>query len=94
MIEALVGVPVILQALVFFFLGALGVGLPTMRTLSVIKGNYLQVIPFSLLGSVNLFIFTWLVVEKNWLFIICNSIGAAVAVSYIAYRESKKNEEK
>ena len=76
-------------ALAYFVLGLLGVGVPTLRTLSVIKGKYLLVIPLSLVGSINLFIFTWLVVEKDWLFIVCNSIGAAVAVSWIAYREAK-----
>lgn len=79
----------ILRAIGFFLLGVLGVGLPTIRTLNVIKGKYLLVIPISLIASVNMIVFTWLIVDKNWTFIIFNSLGAACSVSYIAYREGK-----
>jgi hypothetical protein len=73
-----------------FILGAMGVGLPTLRTMKVIEGSYATVFVLTLICSANLFIFTNVVVTKNYLFMICNAIGAAISVSYIAYREKKK----
>ena len=83
-----------LQITSFFLLGLLGVGLPTMRTLNVLRGKYWAVIPLSLAGSANMFIFTYFIIEKNWSFVIWNSIGAAVSVSYLAYREHLRREKR
>jgi hypothetical protein len=81
----------------YFFLGiligAVGIGLPTLRTLEVIKGHCLTVFLYSILASCAMFSFTVLVAGTNWPFMIGNVIGSAVSVTWIAYNEKKKLEE-
>jgi hypothetical protein len=69
------------------FLGAVGMGLPTLRTLEVIKGNYAKVFMYSMISSCSLFIFTQLVASHNVGFMIGNIVGASLSVTWIAYHE-------
>jgi hypothetical protein len=78
-----------LKCLFFMVWGFLGVGIPTLRTLHVIDGNYLKVFPLSIFASVNMYLFTYLVANQDYLFMIFNSIGAAFSVSYLAYKRYK-----
>lgn len=74
------------------FLGAMGLGLPTYRTLKVLDGSIKQVFILSILSSVCLMIFTTFVASHNMPFIIGNIVGSSVSVTYIAYLQKKKNE--
>ena len=78
----------------FFFLGILlgatGVGLPTIRTIQAMEGHYKKVFFVSLLASASMFLYMYLVVNLNYPFMAGNALGAAVSVSYIGYRRSKK----
>jgi hypothetical protein len=67
-------------------LGFMGVGLPTIRTIKTMEGHYYLVFFISLISSLNLFAFTYLVVAKNYYFMGGNMLGAALSVSMIAYR--------
>jgi len=80
---------IVLKIIGYFMLGLMGVGLPTIRTLKVIDGHYIQVFFIALLSTINLYIFTLLVITKDITFMIPNALGASVAVSYLAYRRKK-----
>jgi hypothetical protein len=70
-----------------FFLGAVGIGLPTLRTLEVIKGNYGKVFVYSVVSSCALFTFTQLVASGNFAFMLGNVLGSSLSVTWIAYHE-------
>ena len=70
-----------------FFLGAIGIGLPTLRTLEVIKGNYGKVFVYSFVSSCALFTFTQLVAAHNIGFMCGNVLGSSLSVTWIAYHE-------
>ena len=70
-----------------FFLGAVGIGLPTLRTLEVIKGNYAKVFIYSILSTASLYVFTYLVASSNFAFMLGNVLGSALSVTWIAYHE-------
>lgn len=71
-------------------LGAVGIGLPTYRTLKVIDGDYLQVFVLSTFASICLMTFTTLVASHNMPFMIGNVVGSSISVTYIAYLQKKK----
>lgn len=73
----------------FFIAGVLGVGLPTVRTLQVIEGKYLAIIPVSILCSMNMYILTFLVAKGDLTFMALNALGSTVSVSYLAYKKRK-----
>jgi hypothetical protein len=75
-------------------LGFIGVGLPTLRTLKTIKGDYLQVFFISLACSANLYAFTNFVVEQNYYFMTGNMFFAATSVALIAKTQQKTKEAK
>ena len=77
---------IVIKLILYFILGFLGVGLPTLRTMKVVDGEHLTVIPISLLSSANLYLFTILVANRDYTFMIVNSLGACLAVSLLAYR--------
>lgn len=70
-----------------FILGAVGIGLPTLRTLEVIKGNYGKVFVYSIVSTSCLYIFTQLVAASNYGFMFGNVLGSALSVTWIAYHE-------
>jgi len=74
-----------------FILGALGVGLPTLRILKVMEGKYVQAFFIALMATLNFYVFTNMIVEKNYKFMIANSIGAALSVSYLAFKRRAIN---
>lgn len=80
----------------WFFLGnligAVGIGLPTLRTLSVIKGDYVIVFIYSILASLSMLSFTTLVANGNVGFMIGNTLGSSISCTWIAYNEKKKRE--
>jgi len=69
--------------------GFFGVGLPTLRYLYVSKGNYLKVIPVNIISSLNFVLFTKMIVDDNYTFLILNVIGSSIAVFLLAHKESK-----
>lgn len=73
-----------------FFLGGVGIGLPTLRTLEVIKGNYGTVFLYSVISSCALFTFTQLVAAHNVGFMVGNVLGSSLSVTWIAYHEKHK----
>jgi len=70
-----------------FLLGAVGIGLPTLRTLEVIKGNYGKVFIYSIISTSCLYIFTQLVAAGNFGFMLGNVLGSSLSVTWIAYHE-------
>lgn len=70
-----------------FFLGAVGIGLPTLRMLEVIKGNYGKVFVYSIISTSALYVFTSLVAAGNVGFMCGNVLGSALSVTWIAYHE-------
>lgn len=70
-----------------FFLGAVGIGLPTLRTLEVIKGNYGKVFVYSIISTSCLYVFTQLVAASNFGFMFGNVLGASLSVTWIAFHE-------
>lgn len=75
-------------------LGAVGIGLPTLRTLRVIDGMYAQVFFYSVISSVCLFAFTQLVASHNIPFMVGNVLGSSLSVTWIAYNEKCKHDKK
>lgn len=71
-------------------IGAVGIGLPTLRTLSVIKGEFVIVFFYSILASMSMLSFTMLVANGNIGFMIGNTLGSALSVTWIAYNEKRK----
>ena len=71
-------------------LGFIGVGLPTLRIMKVMEGKFISVFFIGILSSISLYVFTNMVVLKNYPFMIANAIGAASSVSFLAWR--KQNE--
>lgn len=76
----------IVSVCVGLVLGFLGVGLPTLRTIWTMEGRFILVFFVCLFCTANLFIFTNLVVTKNYYFMAANAIGAALSVTLIAWR--------
>ena len=72
----------------YFLAGFFGVGLPTLRYLYVSKGNYIKVIPVNIISSLNFVLFTRMIVDDNWVFLVFNMIGSSIAVFIITYKES------
>lgn len=81
----------LVSMIVGLFLGLLGVGVPTMRMIKVMEGGWVVVFFLSLVATGNLYIFTNLVVAKNFYFMVANALGAALSVSILAYRRRNKN---
>jgi hypothetical protein len=73
----------------FFIAGVLGVGLPTIRTLQVIDGKYMAIVPVSIACSMNMYILTFLVAKGDLVFMALNALGSAVSVSYLAYKKRR-----
>lgn len=81
-------------ALIGLFLGLLGLGLPTLRQILVQEGHWIKVIPITVLASCSMYLFTYMVAEKDIPFMIGNTIGACIAISRLAYKQKKKLEKK
>ena len=79
-------------ALLGLALGFIGVGLPTLRTMKVIEGKPMSSFIIGLLSACSLFIFTNMVVLKNYPFMAANALGAAFAVAFLAYKNKKRVE--
>lgn len=77
----------------YFFLGILlgflGVGLPTLRTIKTMEGEFISVFFISLCASASMFLFMNLVVALNYPFMVGNALGAATSVSLIGYKRRK-----
>lgn len=56
----------------------------------MLEGEYLQVFLLHILASIMTVIFTILVVQKVIPFIIGNTIGGAIAVTYLSYKKHKE----
>ena len=72
------------------FLGFLGVGLPTLRTIRAMEGYFVSVFFISILASCSMFVFMYLAVSLNYPFMVGNALGAACSVSFIGYKRRKK----
>lgn len=71
-------------------LGFLGVGLPTLRTIKAMEGQFIFVFFISLVASISMFTFMVIVVSLNYPFMVGNALGAAISVSLIGYKRRKK----
>lgn len=78
------------QILLGLVMGFCGVGLPTIRTIQAMEGKYIRVFFVSLLATVNLYAFTRFAVKDNYWWMAANMLGAATAVSVIAYRRQNE----
>ena len=56
----------------------------------MLEGHYIQVFFIHILASLMLVVFTILVAKAVIPFIIGNTIGGALAVSYLSYKKGKK----
>jgi LytS/YehU family sensor histidine kinase len=77
----------LLVGLIFGFIGLL---LPNLRTIKMLEGNYIQVFFIHILASITLIIFTTLVAKGVIPFMIGNSIGGGLAVSYLSYKKKER----
>ena len=81
---------IISKLLLGFVLGFVGLLLPNLRTIKMLEGHYIQVFFIHILASLMLVVFTILVAKAVIPFIIGNTIGGALAVSYLSYKKGKK----
>lgn len=72
-------------------LGFVGLFLPNLRTIKMLEGYYIQVFFIHILASIMLIIFTTLVAKGVIPFMIGNSIGGGIAVSFLSYKKEKEN---
>lgn len=82
---------VIYNLLFGLVLGFVGLLLPNLRTIKMLEGLYVQVFFIHILASIMLIMFTLLVAKGVIPFMIGNTIGGAIAVSYLSYKKGKKN---
>ena len=70
-----------------FALGFIGLLLPNLRTIRMLEGHYISVFFIHILASVMLIVFTILVSKLIIPFMVGNTLGGGLAVSYLSYRK-------
>lgn len=81
---------IISNLLLGLLVGFVGLFLPNLRTMKMLDGHYIQVFFIHILASVMLIVFTLLVAKGVIPFMVGNTIGGSVAVTYLSYKRSKK----
>ena len=71
-------------------LGFVGLLLPSLRTIKMLEGHYIEVFFIHILASIMLIVFTTLVAKGVMPFMVGNTIGGAIAVSYLSFKKRKK----
>lgn len=75
-------------------LGFVGLLLPNLRIIKMLEGHHIQVFFIHILSSIMLIIFTMLVAKGVLPFMIGNTIGGAIAVSYLSLKKGRKHQKK
>lgn len=81
---------IISNLLLGLVLGFVGLLLPSLRTIKMLEGHYIEVFFIHILASIMLIVFTTLVAKGVMPFMIGNTIGGAIAVSYLSFKKRKK----
>jgi hypothetical protein len=82
---------IILNLLLGLVLGFIGLLLPNLRTIKMLEGHHVQVFFIHILASIMLIIFTLLVAKGIVPFMIGNTIGGGIAVSYLSLKKGAKH---
>lgn len=75
-------------------IGFIGLLLPSLRTIKMLEGHYIEVFFIHILASIMLIVFTMLVAKGVVPFMIGNTIGGGIAVSYLSLKKGKKHQKK
>ncbi len=78
-----------MSLLIGLLLGVTGVGLSTLRTILASDGHVISSFIVSMLASLNVIIFTKMVIDGDIPFLVGNVLGGAVSVALIAYYRKK-----
>jgi LytS/YehU family sensor histidine kinase len=81
---------IISNLLLGLVLGFVGLLLPSLRTIKMLEGHYIEVFFIHILASIMLIVFTTLVAKGVMPFMVGNTIGGAIAVSYLSFKKRKK----
>lgn len=74
-------------------LGFVGLLLPNLRTIKMLDGKYIQVFFIHVLAAAMAIIFISLVAKNVIPFIIGNTLGGSIAVSYLSYKKHKQKQQ-
>lgn len=83
---------ILLNVLLGFVLGFLGLLLPNLRTIKMLEGKYIQVFFIHILASIMLIVFTTLVAKGVISFMVGNTVGGGLAVSLLSYNKRNRDE--
>lgn len=76
-----------------FVIGFVGLLLPNLRMIKMLDGQYVQVFFIHILAAIMTMVFTLLVAQIVIPFMVGNTIGGALAVSYLSYKKYKGQDE-
>lgn len=71
-------------------MGFIGVGLPTLRILNTIDGEYRRVALIQALSTLNMYTLMYFVAHKEWGWMFGNLVGAVASSTIIAFNRRKK----
>lgn len=71
--------------------GFVGLLLPNLRIIKMLEGHHVQVFFIHILASIMMIVYTTLVAKGVIPFMIGNTIGGAIAVSYLSLKKGAKH---